>query len=313
MSHRKKSSGANLIYNQGGNIMSDFEIKDGELIKYSGTAETVVIPETVTKIHTSAFSRRGTVETIVMPEHITVIEPGTFYRMKTLKKVILSPSITEIRYYAFKECWSLEEINIPEGMTVIEQSAFAECKSLKQIIIPDTVTKIEKEAFRGCSALKTVVMSANVTKTGTHAFAECPRLKSMTYRGITFPPCGDGSVINDCLQSIAMKKLSGKMTPAKCGLLWEMYFQNPDDMKISGCIRGGFSAMIPHLMALNDPALMLKILDTGLFVKKKNIDALIQCAIEKKAIEIQIMLMNYKNTHIGYDSQEEIIKRKFEL
>ena len=105
-------------------------IKD-TLIQYLGSSESVVIPDSITRISSLAFSFR-----------------------KSVKSITLPPEVTVIGSYAFSNCSNLAFINIPDGVTSIGKNAFEHCENLASLHIPDSVIDIGDGAFAGCSKLK---------------------------------------------------------------------------------------------------------------------------------------------------------------
>ena len=110
---------------------------------------SVVIPESVTKIGNNAFENSG-LSTITIPE-----------------------SVTEIGEEAFKGCAHLETVTLPNGLPAIGASIFRGCESLRSVNIPSAVTKIEDRTFMNCKALASVTIPNNVKVVGTQAFYSC--------------------------------------------------------------------------------------------------------------------------------------------
>ena len=86
---------------------SDMQIKNGELIKYSGNAEKVIIPYSVNNIGIRAFSNNT-----------------------TLKEVTIPSSVKRISRYAFRGCTGLRKITIPSSVTAVDEGAFLGCSNL---------------------------------------------------------------------------------------------------------------------------------------------------------------------------------------
>ena len=129
--------------------MGEFAIYKGLLMRYQGNQETVVVPDSVTKIATFAFEDTELIRKIVLPEGLTRIEDS-----------------------AFEWCFGLEEINIPSTVTYIGHDAFEECVSLKSIVIPESITEIKSGTFYYCPELKSVTIPSSVTSIGEEAFGE---------------------------------------------------------------------------------------------------------------------------------------------
>lgn len=81
-----------------------FEIEDGVLVTYSGTAKHVVIPSGVTEIGEEAFYYCGSLRSVVIPEGVTVIGDWAFGDDEELLGVSIPESVTEIGSNAFSGC-----------------------------------------------------------------------------------------------------------------------------------------------------------------------------------------------------------------
>ena len=113
----------------------DFEIKDGELIKYLGKGGDIIIPDGVTSIGNRAF-----------------------FLCKHMLSVSIPDSVTSIGDFAFHDCFNLLSVNIPDSVTSIGEGAFFSCSSLLSVNIPDSVTSIGSSAFSFCSSLISVTI-----------------------------------------------------------------------------------------------------------------------------------------------------------
>lgn len=128
--------------------VSDFRIsKTGILTKYTGTEQTVIIPDGVTEIGNAAF-----------------------YNNHYLKWVQFPIGIVKIGAQAFEDCKKLEEIVLPDGLTCIGSSAFRGCSNLKKVLFPESVMTIEPLAFYGCTQLPSVSLPDSLVQLGMDAF-----------------------------------------------------------------------------------------------------------------------------------------------
>ena len=130
----------------------DFVIENGVLVKYNGTAEHVIIPNTVTEIGAGAFSSSD-IKSIEMPNTVKKMGEG-----------------------AFRSCQNLEEITLPNQLKKIEKYLFWNCSKLTKVIIPDSVTFIDKYSFWGCDALETLDIPKSVKRVDG-SFTESPWLQ----------------------------------------------------------------------------------------------------------------------------------------
>lgn len=113
--------------------------------------EKVVIPNTVTAIHTDAFSGCRNLPIIDNIRYadsylIEVVD-------KTLSKYTINNSTKWIGEFAFQNCRHLLDITIPESVVYIGEMAFDGCSELNTIVIPNSVKNIESQAFSNCPKL----------------------------------------------------------------------------------------------------------------------------------------------------------------
>lgn len=111
-----------------------FCIVNGVLIRYTGDAAQVVIPEEVTIIGVGAFHECEAVTSIHIPESVTVICDK-----------------------AFDHCLHLTDIVIPGSVKLLRPSVFTYCKSLQSLVLPESLESLGMHLFDGCSALKRVI------------------------------------------------------------------------------------------------------------------------------------------------------------
>jgi hypothetical protein len=132
---------------------SDFWIRDGVLVKYTGNARDVGIPIGVTAISNWAFEDNKTLRAITIPQGVASIGGQAFQGCSRLVSVKMPDSITFIGDSAFAYCISLQNITIPNSVASIGKNAFSDCYSLQEIIIPASVKSIKSGSFWGCDNL----------------------------------------------------------------------------------------------------------------------------------------------------------------
>ncbi len=138
------------------------EIKAGQFLNYPHI-DSLVIPESVTKIGEAAFVGCTTLKSITLPfigQSLDSAENNSFgYVFGTVPATLNTVTIlngTKIADGAFKNCESITTVNLPEGITTIGKEAFANCMGLSILTLPKSVTSVADDAFLECKKLRTV-------------------------------------------------------------------------------------------------------------------------------------------------------------
>lgn len=193
---------------------TDFELNGSTLVKYSGTAQTVSIPDSVEIIGEEAFADNNTVYSVKIPGTVEKISYGAFSGCKSLSKVNIPDSVEEIGTAAFCNCSSLSEVNIGSGLKKLGAGVFTGCALLDNVKIasgrfavkdgviydkdktkiyqvlggkkeaafsmPNTVTNIVQYAFYGCNNLNAVTISSNLQDIPAYSFSNCNGLSTVS-------------------------------------------------------------------------------------------------------------------------------------
>ena len=136
---------------------NDFEIVNGELVKYHGNQAVIHVPDGVVSIGEGAFTRPVTVLGYGGPPPMcswdgmdtseaavgTHEEPEGF---AFVREVFLPESVETIGPHAFESCINLERIHLPSRLRSIGTRAFARCHRMSQIEVPENTT-IAFQAF----------------------------------------------------------------------------------------------------------------------------------------------------------------------
>lgn len=118
-----------------------FEMDGTTLVKYTGTAKTVSVSDTVKVIGEEAFAGNEYVQEIKLPA-----------------------SVEEISYRAFADCSSLEKITISDKVISISSGAFSNCTALKEFYMGAQLRDLGYGVFAGCDSLGKI----NLSKDNTH-------------------------------------------------------------------------------------------------------------------------------------------------
>ena len=172
---------------------------------------SIVIPDNVTSIGSSAFAECINLTSIVIPNSVTVIGADAFDDCARLASIVIPDNVASIGNNAFSDtAYNYDKNNwtngvlyigahlieadysltgsytIKAGTKTIADYAFHSCVNLTNIEIPNSVTSIGASAFCNCTSLTSVVIPDSVTVIGDCAFSDCSSLISVTLgNGIT--------------------------------------------------------------------------------------------------------------------------------
>lgn len=154
--------------------------------KYSKDITSVILPDGLTSIASSAFYGCENLTSITIPSSVKTIDRYAFAACKSLTSIVIPNSVKGIWTEAFMRCTGLTSVTLPNGLDCIANGVFSGCVRLRSITIPNAVTKIEDWAFDGCSSLTSIVIPKNVTELCPTAFHKCNIISFTIYA--TTPP-----------------------------------------------------------------------------------------------------------------------------
>ena len=168
--------------------------------------ETVVLPDSITRIGLSAFYNCTSLTSINIPDDLTVIESSAFYNCTGLTEIKLPEGLTDIGRTAFRGCTSLTGVVLPSSLKTLGEEAFYQCTGLEKVNIPKSledkangygsfmpfggsgiksvefeegITRINKGLFAYCSFLENVTLPDTIKEIGAGAFNNCKGLTSI--------------------------------------------------------------------------------------------------------------------------------------
>lgn len=154
----------------------DFVIEGDTLVKYTGNAAEVVVPECVRVIGERAFYENHDIIAVDLNETVTVMDYA-FYFCKNLRSV-KADKIKTVGHSAFRQSWIIENIDLC-SVERIEDYAFHGCMYIKEIGSTPDLVYIGEHAFDGTD-LERIEMSKNATRVGASAFS-CSELIEFDY------------------------------------------------------------------------------------------------------------------------------------
>ena len=141
---------------------------------------------------------------LVIPNSVTSIHATAFAGCTGLTSVTIGNGVTSIGDSAFSGCTGLTSVHITDIAAWCKISFGAPYASgsyytanplyyahnlylngelVTELVIPDSVTSIGATAFYGCTGLTSITIPDSVTSIGYYAFAGCTGLKSITFTG----------------------------------------------------------------------------------------------------------------------------------
>lgn len=118
----------------------------------------------MTELPSETFYYNSNLQTIVLPQNLQTIGTSAFYSCYNLTSVTFPSTLRTIENYAFAYCNALTNIELPEGVTTLNYRCFYNCQQLASAVLPSTVNFIDR-AFYNCYNLRQLTCKAIVPPT----------------------------------------------------------------------------------------------------------------------------------------------------
>ncbi len=199
----------------------EYTVTDGKatITGYTGSGGAITIPSTLDGYPVTAIGDEAmfcyNLTSVIIPNSVTTIGSSAFWHCDNLTSVSIPASVTSIGSSPFDSCEKLTLITvdsdnahfsskngvlfnknksvliqypsgkggayaIPNSVTIIGEHAFAYCTNLTLVTLPDSITAISEAAFSDCYSLTSISIPDSVTTIGVGAFACCDSLTSVT-------------------------------------------------------------------------------------------------------------------------------------
>lgn len=192
-----------------------FELNGTTLVRYTGTAKTVSVSDTVKVIGEEAFAGNEYIQEVKLPSGVEEISYRAFADCPNLEKIILPDKLISLGSGAFSNCSNLKEITLGSCCSNIGYGVFAGCDVLstlnisdknsyfiykdgllmddegkqlycvlkgakkKEVTVPKTVTSIKPYAFWGCDTIQTIYLSEYINYLEDYSLSNIPKLESI--------------------------------------------------------------------------------------------------------------------------------------
>lgn len=102
----------------------DFVVVNGQLLKYNGNNEDIIIPEGTTHISHQVFNENQNIKSVTCPSTLKGIWTYSFADCPNLNKVVFNDNLSMICISAFEDCVNLKEVYLPRNLKELGAMAF---------------------------------------------------------------------------------------------------------------------------------------------------------------------------------------------
>ena len=135
----------------------------------------LALPDTVDVVRRRIFANSD-VESVVVPETVSRIGTGAFADCSNLERISFSgaPRLGKIGIGAFENS-GLRSFVAPGSLGVVEYGAFSGCDRLESVDLGALGADVTlgESAFSGCARLRVLVLPGGLRKIGSQCFARC--------------------------------------------------------------------------------------------------------------------------------------------
>ncbi|MBR6106086.1 MAG: leucine-rich repeat domain-containing protein [Paludibacteraceae bacterium] len=174
-----------------------FTVKDGMLMSKDETElyfcynrEEIIVPHSVTKVQTGAFTACRNAKIVMPPkygysscmlfegaencticisDYESIIYETVYLHTKDLTVEFYNAARNKLLKRDYRFC-NVKRVVLPDRLTNLHNFAFQMCREMTDVVIPETVTEIGNYAFLRCESLEKLVIPNSVTVVHKDAF-----------------------------------------------------------------------------------------------------------------------------------------------
>ncbi|MBR1555531.1 MAG: leucine-rich repeat domain-containing protein [Oscillospiraceae bacterium] len=245
----------------------------------------------------TGYTEESGVTEIIVPEEIKAIGDECFLDCRQLVSVILPDGLTEIPYRAFKNCTSLNSIRIPETVITIGEGAFSGCESLRELTIPPNLEYIGEYAFYGSERLMKFRLSDGIIRVRMSDIYQNQEDTALLKKFL-------------CEKNPEQKRklfFKTENTKYKSAMACYLLISGQADDEIRKHVRKNITRTTKFYMDNRETEGLQELFSTG-FITKSNIEKLLEYAIANSYHESYLLLLEYKDKHIGFQNPADKLK-----
>lgn len=124
------------------------------------------------EIPSDAFSNKKNLTSIVLPEKLKTIGTSAFYRSGLLGSLVIPEGVERVLTQAFRECTGLSgNLYLPSSLLEIGDQAFLYCHLSGTLTLPNELKVIGDNAFMSCNFTGDLRLPESLSKVGESAFS----------------------------------------------------------------------------------------------------------------------------------------------
>ena len=141
---------------------------------------SVILPDSIKSIGSYTFGETWQLQSLIIPEGVVTIETSAFWR-SGIWNVTFPNTLEHIDLAAFSECMNLQSVVIPASVKTIGAGAFMGCGGMKSAKILCPIEKVPGNLFERAVSLESVELPNTVLIIGENAFWRNHSLKKFTF------------------------------------------------------------------------------------------------------------------------------------